>query len=232
MIEASTWGRQNPAYDVAVYFIDNTMKSVENIARNRSIPNNIVPIIFQFSYLKILLLAVLPVQDTAVQSTGLISSLQISPDGRFVLLINDGTYIKVWDMKKGENISYRIYDYSTSGNVNVASVAFTSDSSLAAIAGGRGNVGVYELESGRLLYSWENFYNLSSISGIRFNPDGDKIMFSDYRQTEFLVCSVRNGLVIYDMHADGPVAEWGFDTDSGDAVIVYESGEALAAEIF
>ena len=171
-------------------------------------------------------------QDTAVQSTGLISSLQISPDGRFVLLINDGTYIKVWDMKKGENISYRIYDYSTSGNVNVASVAFTSDSSLAAIAGGRGNVGVYELESGRLLYSWENFYNLSSISGIRFNPDGDKIMFSDYRQTEFLVCSVRNGLVIYDMHADGPVAEWGFDTDSGDAVIVYESGEALAAEIF
>ena len=47
--------------------IDNTMKSVENIARNRSIPNNIVPIIFQFSYLKILLLAVLPVQDAAVQ---------------------------------------------------------------------------------------------------------------------------------------------------------------------
>ena len=29
MIEASAWGRQNPAYDVAVYFIDNTMKRIK-----------------------------------------------------------------------------------------------------------------------------------------------------------------------------------------------------------
>ena len=170
--------------------------------------------------------------DVSVQQSGLLSSLTVSPDGRFILLINDGTYIKVWDLEKGDTIAYRIYDFSTSGSVNVAAVAYSEDGRLAAIAGGRGNVGVYELESGRLLNSWENYYNRTSVSGICFDRSSRKIMFSDYQEKEFLVCSVENGLTLYDMHADKPVAAWGFDDETGDAVIVYEDGSALAAEIF
>ena len=57
-------------------------------------------------------------------------------------------------------------------------------------------------------------------------------MFANYQKTEFQVCSVENGLILYTMHADRAVKSWGFDEESGDAVIVYEDGSALAAQIF
>ena len=48
----------------------------------------------------------------------------------------------------------------------------------------------------------------------------------------FRICSVENGLVLYDLYPVKNVQDWGFDAETGDGVILYEDGSAYIADIF
>jgi hypothetical protein len=57
-------------------------------------------------------------------------------------------------------------------------------------------------------------------------------MAMDFRKKEFRIYSLTNGLMLYVMNATKPVIDWGFDDTTGDGILLYEDGSALAADIF
>ena len=69
------------------------------------------------------------------------------------------------------------------------------------------------------------------ISYRHFSPDGKWIMYANYAKTWFSAASLGSGSKVYEMHAAQPVRSWGFDSATGDAVIVYEDA-APCARIF
>ena len=158
--------------------------------------------------------------------------MYVSPGGRFVLLLNDGTYIKLWDLEKGESLAYRIYEFTSGDGVYAAGCGFSPDGRLAAIAGGYGNLAVYDLESGRILRAWTELYQKKALSDVKFNGDGSCIMAADFQEGEFLIYSVETGILLYQMHPEKKVEDWGFDQETGDGILLYEDGSCLAADLF
>jgi len=51
-------------------------------------------------------------------------------------------------------------------------------------------------------------------------------------QREMECYSLTNGLMLYAMNAAKPVQDWGFDETTGDGILLYQDGSALAADIF
>ncbi len=172
-----------------------------------------------------------------------------SPNGRYYIITNTGSYVPIYDLAVSGEPLHRLYEfngYSQSlaptpnlpGSTNlvycpqVAGVAFSPDSRLAAFAGVNGLVAVYELETGRQLFSWNDLHGGAALMGIKFNREGTLIMAAAYRGLAYRVYSAVNGLTLYAMHAEKEVRDWGFDEETGDAVVVYQDGSALAADIF
>ena len=159
--------------------------------------------------------------------------LLVSPDGRFCVQINAANHVKIYDLDIGNEPAHRIYGYPTNGiSTSIGDASFSADSRLLALAGEMGQIGVYELEGGRLLQFWDGLYGKLSLEGIRFNGNGTLVMVAGYMNQRFRICSVENGLVLYDLYPEKAVAAWGFDAETGDAVILYEDGSALCADIF
>ena len=173
-----------------------------------------------------------------------------SPDGRFYIITNTGGYVPVYDLKVSGEPAYRLHEFNGysaalsspmqnlpgAGNLiygpQVAGVAFSPDSRLAAFAGVNGLVAVYELEKGKQLFSWDDMRGGAALVGVKFNADGTLVMAAAYLGKAFRVYSAVNGLTLYAMHAEKEIRDWGFDAETGDAVIVYRDGSALAADIF
>lgn len=150
----------------------------------------------------------------------------VSPDGRFTVVPD--IPVTVVDQANGQESQYSITGFST-GDM----VVFSSDSRFLALGGDNGQAGVFDLaDSGRCLYRWEDWYMKSALSGMTFSRDGRFLMIADYTESAFCVASVNQGLTLYVMHAVKPVREWGFDEETGDAVLVYEDGSALRADLF
>ena len=57
-------------------------------------------------------------------------------------------------------------------------------------------------------------------------------MVAGYQRRLFAIYSVSNGLQLYLIHPEKDVAGWDFDEQTGDGMIVYQDGSALAADIF
>lgn len=153
-------------------------------------------------------------------------------NGRYYLVINQGAYIPIYDLEKSNEPSFRIYDFSVGDHVEAKDVGFSADSRLAAIAGANGQVAVYELETGSMVCSFTDTYLARSLSEVRFNTGGSHLMVADFSLSSFRIYSVTNGQTLYVMHAVKEVESWGFDEQTGDAVVKYTDGSALVARMF
>ena len=153
-------------------------------------------------------------------------------NGRFYLIINQGAYIPIYDLEKGNEPSSRIYDFSVGDHVEAKDVGFSADGRLAAVAGANGQVAVYDLETGSMVCSFTDTYLARSLSEVRFNASGSYLMVADFNLSSFRIYSVTNGQTLYVMHAVKEVDSWGFDEQTGDAVIKYTDGSALIARMF
>ena len=162
----------------------------------------------------------------------LLSKGFFSPDTRFHLVINQGGYIPIYDLTKGNEPVYRIYDFSVGDHVEATDVSFSADSRFAAVAGAAGHVAVYELETGSMVRSFTDNYLDRSLSDLKFNGAGDYLMVADFNRRSFRIYSVTNGQTLYVMHAVKEVDSWGFDEQTGDAVVKYTDGSALIARMF
>ncbi len=153
-------------------------------------------------------------------------------NGRYYLIINQGAYIPIYDLEKSNEPSFRIYDFSVGDHVEARDVGFSADGRLAAVAGANGQVAVYELETGSMVCSFTDTYLARSLSEVRFNTGGSYLMVADFNLSSFRIYSVTNGQTLYVMHAVKEVDSWGFDEQSGDAVVKYTDGSALIARMF
>ena len=153
-------------------------------------------------------------------------------NGRYYLVINQGAYIPIYDLEKSNEPSFRIYDFSVGDHVEAMDVGFSADGRLAAVAGANGQVAVYELETGSMVCSFTDTYLARSLSEVRFNTGGSYLMVADFNLSSFRIYSVTNGQTLYVMHAVKEVDSWGFDEQSGDAVVKYTDGSALIARMF
>lgn len=158
--------------------------------------------------------------------------LLISPDARYYVMINAANHVKVFDVTRGSEPAHRLYGHPMNGNVSVGDASFSADSRLLAVAGSMGTAAVYDLETGKVIRFWRDLYGTVSLEGIRFNQDGTLVMVAGYQNRVFQIYSVANGLPLYLIYPEKDVADWGFDTQSGDGMIVYQDGSALAADIF
>ena len=95
-----------------------------------------------------------------------------------------------------------------------------------------GAVAVYELETGEQRFVSSDWYMQCALGGFTFNRDASWLMYANYNGTWFGVASMDSGEVVYELHAVQPVKDWGFDEETGDAVIVYTDGSALCARLF
>ena len=166
-------------------------------------------------------------------ATGYILSRNFfSPDGRYYLITNLGSYIPLFDLEKGNEPSARFYDFSVGDHVEAIDLSFSADSRYAAVAGAAGQIVVYELETGKIIRSFTDTYLSRSLSEVKFNRSGQYLMAADFSRSSFRVYSVANGQTLYIMHAVKEVASWGFDEETGDAVLCYTDGSALCARMF
>lgn len=156
----------------------------------------------------------------------------ISPDARYYVMINAANHIKVFDVTRGNEPAYRLYGHPMNGTVSIGDASFSADSRLLAVAGSMGTVAVYDLETGKVVRFWRDLYGTVSPQGIRFNQDGTLVMVAGYQNRVFEIYSVANGLSLYLIYPEKDVADWGFDAQTGDGMIVYTDGSALAADIF
>ena len=58
------------------------------------------------------------------------------------------------------------------------------------------------------------------------------LMYTNAPKNWFCVASVETGKILYEIHETRPAVDWGFDSETGDAVIVFEDGSARCADIF
>ncbi len=160
------------------------------------------------------------------------SRLLVSPDGRYCVLINAANHVKVFDTTRGSEPVYRFYGHPSNGTVSVGDASFSADGRWLGVAGSMGTAAVYDLETGKVVRFWRDLYGAVSLEGIRFNRDGSLVMVAGYQNRVFEIYSVSNGLSLYLIHPEKEVADWGFDTQTGDGMIVYQDGSALAADLF
>ena len=175
-----------------------------------------------------------PVMWGSLNEPSLSGRLLISPDLRFYVEINTANHIKIYDMEKGNQPTHRIYGYQQNGMGGrfIADASFSADGKLLAVAGEMGSVGVYRLETGEVVRFWDDLYRVTTLNGIKFNSDGSLVMIATYGNQRFRICSVANGLVLYDLYPEKNVQDWGFDKETGDGVLLYEDGSAYMADIF
>ncbi len=151
----------------------------------------------------------------------------VSPDGAYTVLPETSSpgFTVLWN--DGTNKQYRIRTFTPE-----YWAVFTPDSRLVALGTQGSNVAVYELETGEQVFRFTGWDFQGAFGGFTFNRDGTLLMFTNYLNTWFCVASMESGKIIYEVHETQPAADWGFDGETGDAVIVFEDGSARCLKIF
>ena len=153
----------------------------------------------------------------------------VSPDNRYSVN-NDPSFDRIvsfMDLQDESGTNYYIPGAPLGYWIN-----FSPDSRYVALGGTYGNVGLYDLtEEGRRVWS-SSAWMLSALDGFTFSRDGAYLMCARYGGSSFFVVSVNQGLLLYEIHPLKPVTQWGFDEASGDAVVVFDDGSALFADLF
>ncbi len=71
-----------------------------------------------------------------------------------------------------------------------------------------------------------------SFGGFTFNQDGTLLIYASAAKDRFCVASMKTGKILYEIHETRPAVDWGFDSETGGAVIVFEDGSARCADVF
>lgn len=165
--------------------------------------------------------------------------IYVSPNGRYAVLTNKGTYIKIWDLEVSNEEMYRSYGNSNISGISLSpALCFSADSRYFATAGYDGRCVVFNLEEGRnerVFYPYadtDGAAAMAVLSGVTFNADGSLVMLATETTGEYYVYSVKEGVMLYRLYANREVMDFGFDTVTGNAMICYADGSALAAKIF
>ncbi len=111
-------------------------------------------------------------------------------------------------------------------------IVFSPDSRLIALGTIFCDVVVYELETGKQLFTTTDWAFQRSFGGFTFNQDGTLLMYASAANDWFCVASMKTGKILYEIHETRPAVDWGFDSETGDAVIVFEDGSARCADVF
>ncbi len=149
----------------------------------------------------------------------------VSPDGRYQVIENaQGFTIAALD---GESAPLNVRDFTPRWWIN-----FSPDSRLAALGNSAGEFAVYELQSGRRLFASDAWRGRCALGGFTFSAEGTLLMTASYAGDMFCVADPYALGTLYTLHATKKVADWGFDSKTGDAVVLYEDGSALIADIF
>ena len=151
----------------------------------------------------------------------------VSPDDQYTVLEEpNGQGFTVMKMD-GSNDQYLIRDFTPQWWIT-----FSGDSRLVALGTHTSAVAVYELATGNRLFMNTDWVTKAGFGGFTFDQEGKWLMYANHQKTWFGVASMKSGKTVYEMHAIKPVRDWGFDGETGDAVILYEDGSALCADIF
>ena len=111
-------------------------------------------------------------------------------------------------------------------------IVFSPDSRLTALGTTACDISVYELETGEQLFTSTDWAFQRSFGGFTFNQDGTLLMYTSALKDWFCVASMKTGKILYEIHETRPAVDWGFDSETGDAVILFEDGSARCADIF
>ena len=150
----------------------------------------------------------------------------ISPDDQYSVLEEpSGQGFTVLKMD-GTNDQYLIKDFTPQWWIT-----FSADSRLVALGTHTSAVAVYELATGNQLFLNTDWFAKSAFGGFTFDREAKWLMYANYAKTWFGIASMESGKTVYEIHGDKPAADWGFDEETGDAVVVYEDGSALCANI-
>lgn len=151
----------------------------------------------------------------------------ISPDGQYTVVESvSGPGFTVMRMD-GTNWQYLVRDFTPKWWIT-----FSPDSRLVALGSEYGAVAVYEMATKEQKLLASDWFMQSTLKGLSFNRDGKWLMYANLGKTWFGVASMDSGEVVYELHATKDVKDWGFDEETGDAVVLYEDGSALCADIF
>ncbi len=125
------------------------------------------------------------------------------------------------------NRQYTIRDYTPSYFIN-----FTPDSRLVALEVGNSVITVFELETGKIVYISKAWQMQHAMGGFTFSADGRYLMAATKEKDSFIVADMQTSTTLYQLYPTAKAADWGFDDKTGDAVVLYEDGSALCADIF
>ena len=149
----------------------------------------------------------------------------MSPDGAFMVITESPGFTVL--RNDGTNRQYKVRTFTPD-----YWAAFSPDSRLAALSTQNSSLAVYELETGEQLFASSGWLLQCAFGGFSFNRDSTLLMYTNYLNTWFCVASMESGKIVYEVHETQPAADWGFDEESGDAVIVHEDGSARCLEVF
>ena len=149
----------------------------------------------------------------------------VSPDNAYSVIADSPGFTVLWN--DGTNKQYRVRTFTPE-----YWIVFSPDSRLAALGTQNSALAVYELETGEQVFQSSGWFFQGAFGGFTFNKDGTMLMYTNYLNTWFCVASMETGKIIYEAHETQPAADWGFDEETGDAVIVFEDGSARFMKIF
>lgn len=149
----------------------------------------------------------------------------VSPDGAYTVITESPGFTVLWN--DGTNKQYKVRTFTPDYRA-----VFSSDSRFVALGTQNSCLAVYELETGDQVFVSSDWFFQGAFGGFTFNQDGTMLMYTNYLNTWFGVASMESGKTIYEIHETQPAADWGFDAETGDAVIAFEDGSARLLDIF
>lgn len=174
---------------------------------------------------------------TGIGHHGVVNSIVVSRDGKFLLSgSNDGTLL-LWDLETGESVrQYGSYN-PLDGNGNaVFSVDISADGRNAVSGRLDGTVQIWSIETGELLHQMDGHGKLAVLT-VAYSPDGTTVV-SGSRDNRLVLWSVRTGRKLVEFTANSlnvghvlPVRSVAYSPDNATIISAAEDGSIIVWDI-
>lgn len=174
---------------------------------------------------------------TGIGHHGVVNSIVVSRDGKFLLSgSNDGTLL-LWDLETGEPIrQYGSYDPFDGNNHAVFSVDFSADGQYAVAGRLDGSVQIWNIETKEMLREMDGHGNLAVLT-VAYSPDGETVV-SGSRDNRLVLWSVRTGRKLVEFTASSlnvghvaPVRSVAYSPDNATIISAAEDGSIIVWDI-